>query len=319
MLASPCLALKESLFYLVSSPSDKIPWFVKEFQRLEELSRELKREQTFIKARLPKNQVKNRYVDVLPCDEYCVAVKCCDAVEYVYLNASRISNIFPEDDRVYIATQAPLKSCTKDFWHMVLQEESNIIVMATSLVERGISKCDIYWPTKEQTVWNLGCIQLCLEKEVFIAENSIVRRHIRLCHKLSDGSMEDRLVYQFQYSGWPDHGIPIETYSFLYLLEQVEKYRLGKSLVVHCSAGIGRTGVFCTLDILRRYLSSHSFLQRMNALVDKGANKEEVAAFLIRVVSETVVQLRKRRPGMIQTAQQFWFLFDCLTRNFDAS
>ncbi|GJD12287.1 Citrate/oxoglutarate carrier protein [Galdieria sulphuraria] len=285
------LPLKESLAYLLSSKNqpqgDTPSWFVKEFQRVEELSR--------------------KYVDVVPCDEYCVTVKCCDSVESVYLNASYISDIFPGDDRIYIATQAPIKSCTKEFWHMVLQEETNIIVMVTRLVERGMtqSKCDVYWPTKEQEVWSLGCIQLFLEDEVVVAEKSVILRHIRLYHKLSDGQVEDRLVYQFQYNGWPDHGIPTEKSSFTFLLEQVEKHRLGKSLVVHCSAGIGRTGVFCTLDILRRYLSSHSFLQRLKALVDKGADKEEIADFLVNLVSETVVQIRKRRPGMIQTAEQF--------------
>ncbi|EME31847.1 mitochondrial carrier, putative isoform 2 [Galdieria sulphuraria] len=259
------LPLKESLAYLLSSKNqpqgDTPSWFVKEFQRVEELSRKLKKEQTFTIAKLPNNQLKNRYVDVVPCDEYCVTVKCCDSVESVYLNASYISDIFPGDDRIYIATQAPIKSCTKEFWHMVLQEETNIIVMVTRLVERGMSKCDVYWPTKEQEVWSLGCIQLFLEDEVVVAEKSVILRHIRLYHKLSDGQVEDRLVYQFQYNGWPDHGIPTEKSSFTFLLEQVEKHRLGKSLVVHCSAGIGRTGVFCTLDILRRYLSSHSFLQ----------------------------------------------------------
>ncbi|GJD10352.1 Citrate/oxoglutarate carrier protein [Galdieria sulphuraria] len=285
------LPLKESLAYLLSSKNqpqgDTPSWFVKEFQRVEELSRKLKKEQTFTIAKLPNNQLKNRYVDVVPCDEYCVTVKCCDSVESVYLNASYISDIFPGDDRIYIATQAPIKSCTKEFWHM-----------------RDV-KCDVYWPTKEQEVWSLGCIQLFLEDEVVVAEKSVILRHIRLYHKLSDGQVEDRLVYQFQYNGWPDHGIPTEKSSFTFLLEQVEKHRLGKSLVVHCSAGIGRTGVFCTLDILRRYLSSHSFLQRLKALVDKGADKEEIADFLVNLVSETVVQIRKRRPGMIQTAEQF--------------
>lgn len=98
----------------------------------------MRKEQTFTVATQRNNQHKNRYPDVLPCDEYLVPVRCCDSDYSVYINASRISDIFPEEDRVYIATQAPLKHCIKEFWHLVIQEKANIIVMITRLVERGL-------------------------------------------------------------------------------------------------------------------------------------------------------------------------------------
>jgi len=147
--------VKEALAYLLlscdkSSKVGRLPWFVEEeFQRLEEYNRRLKKQQTFTLATLPSNQAKNRYVDVLPCDAHCVTVKDCCTEESIYLNASRISNIFPEDDRVYIATQGPLKNCVKAFWHMVLQEEANVIVMLTRLVEKGMVRTVEYFPVNK--------------------------------------------------------------------------------------------------------------------------------------------------------------------------
>lgn len=89
-----------------------------------------------------------------------------------------------------------------------------------------------------------------MEKEDTIAEMFTIRRHIRVHHTTSDGQVENRLVYQFQYIGWPDHGIPTNENTFLYFLEQVEKYQMGKSLIVHCR--------YFVLFLLEEYHSSRN-------------------------------------------------------------
>eukprot|EP00871_Galdieria_phlegrea_P004277 jgi/Galph1/4850/GphlegSOOS_G3570.1 len=289
-----CQSLESLLSFQKGGVDNTKPrWWVTEFQFIfssvvmQKLSK-IANEQSTVIATLSKNIEKNRYVDVLPSDKYRVALN----TDSDYINASYISNIFPGDERTYIATQAPLRTTIEDFWHMIWECETNVLVMATRLIEKGLSKCEQYWPSSIGEKWYLNHFCLYLEEEVDINSAPVIRRTICMQHTFNDGHVEERKVLQFQYYGWPDHGVPSCEDSFFCLLNQLDKHIIG----------IGRTGVFCAIDILRRYLPCKDFQKKFDSIILQSGEKA-VPDFLIETVSEVVLQLRKRRPGMTSSVE----------------
>lgn len=180
----------------------------------------------------------------------------------------------------------PLQSTVKDFWRMVWQEGIVIIVMTTNIHETGMTKCFPYWPTETRTAINVGPYQIQNEG----AENfgSFVVTTLLLKKK---DQRETRTIYHAHYLKWPDHGIPTTTVDALAFLEKVEQYRLMTKtqapILLHCSAGIGRTGTFCAIDIgIKRYLEKQ--------IVD---------------IASTVHKMRTERAGSVQTEGQYLFAY----------
>ncbi|KAJ8983662.1 hypothetical protein NQ317_019582 [Molorchus minor] len=152
-----------------------------------------------------------------------------------YINANYVNMVISNTDVVnrYIATQGPLPSTTEDFWQMVLEEECNLIVMVTTLIERGRAKCHKYWPCVGEVLNMQNAIVKCVNEETD-SSGSFIFRDFVLVDVKNDLSRE---IKHMQYIAWPDHGVPECPEQFLTFIEKVRHNRKGEApVVVHCSA-----------------------------------------------------------------------------------
>ncbi|KAJ8002746.1 hypothetical protein DPEC_G00162150 [Dallia pectoralis] len=246
------------------------------------------RNQPLDTALLPENRGKNRYNNILPYDSTRVKLSyvdddpCSD-----YINASYIpGNNFR---REYIATQGPLPGTKDDFWKMVWEQNVHNIVMVTQCVEKGRVKCDHYWPFDQDPLY-YGDLIIQMLSESVLPEWTI--REFKICSE--DQSDYSRLVRQFHYTVWPDHGVPETTQSLIQFVRTVRDYinrtpRAGAT-VAHCSAGVGRTGTFIVLDRLLQQLDTKDTVDIYGAVFD----------------------LRLHRSHMVQTECQYTYLHQCV-------
>ncbi|XP_062915806.1 tyrosine-protein phosphatase non-receptor type 2 isoform X6 [Mobula hypostoma] len=222
-------------------------------------------------AKYPENQNRNRYRDVSPFDHSRVKLQKADND---YINASLI--IMEEAQRNYILTQGPLPNSCGHFWQMAWEQKSRAIVMLNRVIEKGSVKCEKYWPsTKDETMsyedtgFNLRL--LCEDiKSYYTVRQLELQRTSFQNNKKGKGpeakvwapSMtgETREIYHFHYTTWPDFGVPESPASFLNFLFKVRESGCLNSdcgpTVVHCSAGIGRSGTFSLVDtclVLKRW------------------------------------------------------------------
>lgn len=236
-------------------------------------------------ARLPENIDKNRYRDVLPYDDTRVVLQ----GQEDYINASHIK-VAPPVSGVclrYVAAQGPLPQTCTHFWQSVWEQQTHTIIMLTTLTERGRTKCHQYWPHPPQ-VKDYGYMRVkCHSEECNLA---YVTRQFTLTHtKLR----EERSVTHLQYVAWPDHGVPDDPSDFLLFVSSVRERRKGdEPLMVHCSAGIGRTGVLITMETGL-------------SLLDRGK-----PVFPLEIVKT----LRDQRAMMVQTTCQFQFVCEAILR-----
>ncbi|XP_053858626.1 receptor-type tyrosine-protein phosphatase kappa-like [Vidua macroura] len=228
------------------------------------------------------NQNKNRYKSIIPYDHSRVVLQPSDTGNG-YINASYVDTY--RSPHFFIAAQGPLAGTVVDFWHMVWQEKTSVIVMLTGIVEQNKTKCEQYWPEHEQVygdftvTLNNTWTTTGLVKRIFCLQKA--------------GCALPRAVEQFHYLLWPDHGVPRNPSQLLCLVEVVNKRVLeapAGPVLVHCSAGIGRTGTFIALD----------FLLKM------GKAEGKVDVF------HCVQQLREQRVSMVQTKEQYSFLYEAL-------
>ncbi|XP_077381168.1 tyrosine-protein phosphatase non-receptor type 9 [Festucalex cinctus] len=253
---------------------------------------------TFDYSKKLSNQLKNRYSDVLCLDQSRVRLcQLCDNEDETsdYINASFMDGY--KRRKAYIATQGPLPKTFGDFWRMVWEQMVLIIVMTTRVVERGRVKCGQYWPLEEGRTEQHG---------YFLIRNTHIQvfQDFKLSHLelFNTQSGEKRDVCHYLYVSWPDFGVPKSASAMLDFREHVLQRRevavqsLGSSwkgppggppVVVHCSAGIGRTGTFCTLDIC------------LSRLEDIGTVD----------VHQTVRRMRTQRAFSIQTWDQYYFCY----------
>uniref|UniRef100_A0A672TAL8 protein-tyrosine-phosphatase n=1 Tax=Sinocyclocheilus grahami TaxID=75366 RepID=A0A672TAL8_SINGR len=245
----------------------------------------------------PENKNKNRYKNILPFDHTRVVLTDGDANEpgSDYINAN---TIMPDIEtksnnskvkRSYIATQGCLQSTISDFWRMVFQENSRVIVMTTKEVERGKSKCVKYWPDVS-ALKEYGAMRVRNVKET--CAHDYILRELKLS-KVGQGNTE-RTVWQYHFRAWPDHGVPGDPGGVLDFLEEVkmkqESITGAGAIVVHCSAGIGRTGTFIVIDIL------------IDIIREKGVDCDID-------VPKTIQMVRSQRSGMVQTEAQYRFIY----------
>ncbi|XP_064029783.1 receptor-type tyrosine-protein phosphatase V-like isoform X2 [Pogoniulus pusillus] len=256
------------------------------FQEFEEL-KEVGKEQLKLEAELPANVSKNRYPHVLPYDHSRVKLSQLGEDPHSdYINA----NFMPgyASQREFIATQGPLKKTIDDFWRLVWEQNVCNIVMLTVCMENGRVLCDHYWPSEASPVC-YGQVRVQLLQQSSAEEWTL--RQFKLCH---EGLQVERLLSHLHYTAWPDHGIPESTTSIMTFRELVREHiqsskEAGPTLV-HCSAGVGRTGTFLALDRLLLQM-------RQEKAVD---------------VFGAVHTLRMSRYLMVQTLSQYIFLHSCI-------
>ncbi|XP_066523944.1 receptor-type tyrosine-protein phosphatase beta [Hoplias malabaricus] len=270
--------------HLTKLQADSNYLFSEEFEDLKDVGRN----QTLDIARLPENRCKNRYNNILPYDATRVKLSCLEDDPFSdFINASFIpGNNFR---REYIATQGPLPGTKDDFWRMVWEQNIHNIVMVTQCMEKGRVKCDQYWPTDKEPLY-YGDLVVQMLSESVLLEWTIREFKISCEGQLS----YSRVVRHFHYTVWPDHGVPETTQSLVQFVRTVRDYidRSPNSgpTVVHCSAGVGRTGTFIVLDRALQQLDSRGTIDIYGSVFD----------------------LRLHRSHMVQTESQYMYIHQCV-------
>ncbi|XP_041077176.1 receptor-type tyrosine-protein phosphatase S isoform X26 [Polyodon spathula] len=251
-----------------------------EFKRLANTKAHTSR---FISANLPCNKFKNRLVNIMPYESTRVCQQPIRGVEGSdYINGSFIDGY--RQQKAYIATQGPLAETTEDFWRMLWEHNSTIVVMLTKLREMGREKCHQYWPAERSARYQYFVVDPMAEYNM--------PQYILREFKVTDArDGQSRTVRQFQFTDWPEQGVPKSGEGFIDFIGQVHKTKeqFGQDgpISVHCSAGVGRTGVFITLSIVLERM-------RYEGVVD---------------IFQTVKMLRTQRPAMVQTEDQYQFCY----------
>uniref|UniRef100_A0A8D8BD61 protein-tyrosine-phosphatase n=1 Tax=Culex pipiens TaxID=7175 RepID=A0A8D8BD61_CULPI len=262
------------------------------FQEIREKSEQEARQKDFStdESRKTDNRRLNRYRDVSPYDHSRIVLKRGDTD---YINANLVK--MDRADRKYILCQGPLPLTVGHFWLMVWEYNSRAILMLNKLIEKKQIKCHQYWPEKtgEQQRLELPEVQLAVEYVNCVEYKNFCERTFRLTDLESSKTRE---VVQFHYTTWPDFGIPSSPVAFLQFLKEVrESGALDPDVgppIIHCSAGIGRSGTFCLVDCCL-------------VLIDKeGENKVSVQDILL--------ELRRYRMGLIQTFDQLYFSYQAI-------
>jgi len=250
-----------------------------EFQELEQSSIKLRditdqlRRNCFPSGTEATSISKNRYPDILPFENTRVRLQGNASEGSDYINANFLLN------KKYISCQAPIFPTLADFWRMVWEQHSIVVVMLTKLQEAGRTKANIYWPVYLNSTLSFGDLSVTLVEDV-------LHEHFQIrCVILRKGD-ESRQVFHLHYTEWPDYGVPKLTRGILCLCKQINE--LGEAdieapIIVHCSAGIGRSGSFVAI---------HHILNQ----IDQGLSYDVLA---------TAKQLRRERIGMIQTEEQY--------------
>ncbi|XP_035185744.1 receptor-type tyrosine-protein phosphatase epsilon isoform X2 [Oxyura jamaicensis] len=241
---------------------------------------------TFEMANKEENREKNRYPNILPYDHSRVILSQIDGVPPSdYINASYIDGY--KEKNKFIAAQGPKQETVNDFWRMIWEQKSAVIVMLTNLKERKEEKCYQYWP--DQGCWTYGNIRVSVEDCIVLVDYTIRKFCVQSLH---DGCKALRLVTQLHFTSWPDFGVPFTPIGMLKFLKKVKTLNPAHAgpVVVHCSAGVGRTGTFIVID----------------AIIDMMHAEQKVDVF------EFVSRIRNQRPQMVQTDMQYSFIYQAL-------
>uniref|UniRef100_H2SW26 protein-tyrosine-phosphatase n=1 Tax=Takifugu rubripes TaxID=31033 RepID=H2SW26_TAKRU len=250
----------------------------------------------------PENKSKNRYKNILPFDTTRVEIMETDSdlpgSDYINANYIRVKGRHVNEGKVFIATQGCLQNTVIDFWKMVYQENTHVIVMTTKEVERGRNKCVRYWPDLHGTK-EFGKV-LVRNVDERPAQDYILR-------KLEVTRLDReplRYIWHYQYLSWPDHGVPNDPGGVLWFLEEVNRTQSTipdtGPIIVHCSAGIGRTGTIIVIDILIDVINR----QGLDCDID---------------IPKTIQRVREQRSGMVQTEAQYKFIYMAVQQYIDTA
>ncbi|XP_047207442.1 receptor-type tyrosine-protein phosphatase epsilon-like isoform X4 [Girardinichthys multiradiatus] len=242
---------------------------------------------SFEEASREHNREKNRYPNILPYDHSRVVLSQLDGhLCSDYINASFIDGY--KEKNKFIAAQGPKPETVADFWRMIWEQKTTTIVMLTNLKERKEEKCCQYWP--EKGWWLYGNIRVATEDVVVLVDYTI--RKFCVQYQDSDGVRVPRLVTQLHFTSWPDFGVPFTPIGMLKFLKKVKAVNPSHagSIVVHCSAGVGRTGTFIVID----------------SMIDMMYMEQRVDVFGF------VSRIREQRCQLIQTDIQYSFIYQAL-------
>lgn len=236
----------------------------------------------------------NRYSDIIPNPHSRVRLNRVDGDPHSeYINANLVHN-FGFSSRAYIAAQGPTQDSRGDFWRMVWERNSTIVVMLTGLMENGVQKCERYWPLDVGAQHEVHYGPFHIEMVSSKRADSYLLNELRIRRVDGDpGSNVTRQLQHFWYDSWPDHGVPIDVSGVTTMLNEVRLHgaRASSPWIIHCSAGIGRTGTFIAIDM------------GMEQLIE--AHHTDVL--------QIIKTMRKDRGGMVQTYAQADFAHRALS------
>uniref|UniRef100_A0A673C3U3 Receptor-type tyrosine-protein phosphatase n=1 Tax=Sphaeramia orbicularis TaxID=375764 RepID=A0A673C3U3_9TELE len=242
---------------------------------------------TYEEANKDDNKEKNRYPNILPYDHSRVVLTQLDGNPCSdYVNASYIDG-YTEKNK-FIAAQGPKEDTVADFWRMIWEQKVATVVMLTNLKERKEDKCYQYWP--DQGCWTYGNVRVAVEDFTVLVDYTI--RKFCIQYQASDAAKTPRLVTQLHFTSWPDFGVPFSPIGMLKFLKKVKAVNppFSGPIVVHCSAGVGRTGTFIVID----------------AMIDMMHAEQKVDVFGF------VSKIREQRSQLIQTDMQYSFIYQAL-------
>ncbi|KAJ6221069.1 hypothetical protein RDWZM_006881 [Blomia tropicalis] len=267
-----------------------------EYIKLKELTEFLKNDPNYPmhEGQSDVNRKKNRYKDILPYDQSRVILSEYPGVpgsDYINANYVRGSS---GNQRAYIASQGPLPNTLVDFWRMIWETDILVIVMACNEREAGKYKCEPYWPIHSEEKQQYGNITVEHVKWRQVCPDFLVRTF----RVIADN--EERTICQFHYTTWPDHGVPISVHPILELVRLMRDVQSSESrpILVHCSAGCGRTGTICSIDYVW-------------ALLRTGKLREDFSLY------DIIRDMRRQRTSMVQTVEQYILCYKAVATLFE--
>ncbi|XP_061176849.1 receptor-type tyrosine-protein phosphatase beta-like isoform X2 [Saccostrea echinata] len=280
------IRLRELADKVAEKHKDSNLYFAREYEDLKALSAKHATET----SETDSNKLKNRYVNILPFDVTRVKLQLTedDDPSTDFINANYLPGY--KSEREYIATQGPIPGTIDDFWRMIWEQNVSIIVMLTLCKEEGRVKCEMYWPENVKEPKQYG--DLVVETVSCSTVNFYDFRIFKI--KLGDTT---RTLKHFHFLQWKDFSANVQNDVMIDFIKNVRNHirppDMNGPVVVHCSAGVGRTGTYCALDHLFQVIDDHD----LDHSID---------------IFDLVLNLREHRMFMVQTEQQYIFIHDCL-------